>query len=277
MNHEYLQNVMGSPYVQEGEFSRLKAKGAQAMGALGAMAGHQIQSPVETKLHSLWDGFIASLKGIMKDWSGQVSPMFDQKAPITNGQQQQVKECLDELAKLLTSAVPQNIGSAPDKGYHDSTNRNPRDNPQSYVRGSAYNRSTTSPTKLTEMVEEGFWDAAKRDVKLNTALGSSDPSTILDSYKNHVLSMFQNFMKDAVKMTKMTAQQIYSMLAKMQPTQPGWQAAGNMQKVVKQLKTLQSVGDIKGNGEPPVINPQAARGQAPPQIQQPSKAQQLPP
>ena len=273
MDHEYLQNVMGSPYVQEGEFSRLKAKGAQAMGALGAMAGHQIQSPVETKLHSLWDGFIASLKGIMKDWSGQVSPMFDQKVPITNGQQQQVKESLDELAKLLTSAVPQNIGSAPDKGYHDSTKRNQRDNPQSYVRGSAYNRSTTSPTKLTEMVEEGFWDAANRDVKLNTALGSNDPSTILDSYKNHILSMFQNFMKDAVKTTKMTAQQVYSVLAKMQPSQPGWQATANMQKVVAQLKKLQGVGDITGKGAPPIMHPPAAAGEAPPVIQKPPQAQ----
>jgi hypothetical protein len=256
MDYEYLQNVMGSPYVQEGAFSRLKAKGAQAMGALGAMAGHQIQNPTETKLRSLWDGFIASLKGNMRDWSDQVSPMFDQRVPLTTEKQQQVKEALDELSRLLSSVGPKKIGTFP-MGGHNPQVRNQRDNPDTYVGGSAYNRSTTTPTKLTEMVEEGFWDVAKRDMKLNKALGSNDPSTILDSYKNHILSMFQNFMKDAVKMTKMTAQQVYSVLSKMQPAQSGWQAAGNMQKVVTQLQKLQSIGDTKGQGAPPIINPHA--------------------
>ena len=264
---------MGSPYVQEGAFSRLKAKGAQAMGALGAMAGHQVQSPAETKLHSLWDGFIASLKGNMRDWFNQVSPMLDQQVPLTNEKQQQVKETLDELSRLLSSVGPKKIGTAPDD-YAGVGARTKRRNPDTFVKGSAYNRSTTSPTKLTEMVEEGFWDAAKRDMKLNKALGSNDPSNILDSYKNHVLSLFQKFMQDAVKMTKMTAQQIYSVLAKMQPSQQGWQAAGNMQKVVQNLQTLQSVGDIKGQGEPPVIHPSSSAAEVPPVIQQPPSAQQ---
>ena len=281
MDHEYLQNVMGSPYVQEGAFSRLKAKGAQAMGAIGAMAGHQIQSPVETQLRSLWEGFVSSLKKLMKDWEGQVSPMFDQKVPLTNEKQQQVKEALDALAQTLSSMGPQKVGNFP-QGEHDPRVRNQRDNPETYVKGSAYNRSTTSPTKLTELMAEGFWDAANRDMGLNKALGSNDPSTILDKYKNQVLSIFQNFMKDAVKMTRMTAQQIYAVLAKMQPAKGGWQAAGNMQKVVGQLKTLQSIGDIKGTGAPPVINPPAdatqpeAQPEPEPEAQPEQPAQQQP-
>ena len=274
MDHEYLQNMLGSPYVNEGGFDQLKAKAAQAMGAAGAMAGHQIQNPTETKLRSLWEGFMSSLKKAMKDWEGQVSPMFDEQVPL-NEKQQQAKDALDMLARLLSSVGPQPIGTFP-PGEHDPRVRNQRDNPETYVKGSAYNRSTTSPpktpSKLTEIMDEGFWDAAKRDVGLNKSLGSNDPSTILDSYKNYVLSIFQNFMKDAIKMTKMTAQQVYSVLAKMQPAKGGWQAAGNMQKVVEQLKTLQSLGDIKGTGEPPVINPPADAAQQPqaqPQAPQP--------
>jgi hypothetical protein len=300
MDHEYLQNMMGSPYVNEGAFGQLKAKAAQAMGAAGTMAGHQIQSPNETKLHSLWEGFMTSLKKAMKDWAGQVAPMFDEQVPL-NEKQQQVKESLDALARLLSSVGPQKVGEFP-RGDHDPKVRNQRDNPETYVKGSAYNRSTTSPpkkpkgfevgpmhgfnglggynpktpTKLTELIDEGFWDAAKRDVGLNKSLGSNDPSTILDSYKNHVLSLFTGFMKDAVKMTKMTAQQVYSVLAKMQPAQQGWQAAGNMQKVVQQLKTLQSIGDIKGAGAPPVMNPQAAAGAVPPVIPTAQPPQQPP-
>ena len=274
MDHEYLQNVLGSPYVNEGGFDQLKAKAAQAMGAAGAMAGHQIQNPAETKLRSLWEGFMSSLKRAMRDWEGQVSPMFDAKVQL-NEKQQQAKDSLDALARLLSSTGPQKIGTAPDD-FADPGVRTQRRNPDTFVKGSAYNRSTTSPpktpTKMTEILGEGFWN---RDVKLNKSLGSNDPSTILDSYKNHVLSLFTGFMKDAVKMTKMTAQQVYSVLAKMQPAQQGWQAAGNMQKVVQQLKTLQSIGDIKGAGAPPVMNPQAAAGAVPPVIPQP--AEQPPP
>lgn len=269
MDHEYLQNVMGSPYVNEGAFDRLKAKGAQAMGALGAMAGYQIQSPAETKLRSLWEGFMSSLKKIMKDWEGQVSPMFDQKVPLTTEKQRQVKDALDALARTLAPVGPQKIGTAPDD-FADPGVRTQRRNPDTFVKGSAYNRSTTSPTKLSELVDEGFWDAAKRDMGLNKALGSNDPSKILDAYKNQVLSAFQSFMKDAVKMTKMTAQQIYGLLSKMQPAKGGWQAAGNMQKVVEHLKSLQAMGDITGKGEPPEMHPPAAPGEQPPVIQKPT-------
>lgn len=290
MDHEYLQNVMGSPYVNEGGFDQLKAKAAQAMGAVGTMAGQPIQNPTETKLHSLWEGFMSSLKKVMADWKGVSDNSFDAKVQLDD-KQQQVKEALDTLERFLSSAGPQKIGTFP-QGEHDPRVRNQRDNPNTYVKGSAYNRSTTSPkkaqpfqtpphdfgtyntpTKLTEILGEGFWN---RDVKLNKSLGSNDPSTILDSYKNHVLGIFKNFMKDARKMTGMTVQQIYGLLAKMQPAQSGWQAAGNMQKVVEQLKTLQSIGDIKGQGAPPVMNPQAAAGAVPPVIQQPPQ-QQPPP
>jgi hypothetical protein len=272
MDHEYLQNVMGSPYVQEGAFSRLKARGAQAMGALGAMAGHQIQDPNETKLRSLWDGFMSSLKKTMRDWETQISPMFDQKVTLDEDGKE-VKETLDALADLLTMQGPQKIGSAPNQGYHEPSVRNPRDNPNTYVKGSAYNRSTTSPTKLTELIDEGFWDAANRDIGLNKALGSNDPIKILNSYKNHVLSAFQKFMRDAVKMTKLTASQIYYKLYHIQPSKPGWQASGNMMKVVQRLTDLQNVGDV--GAVPPVIQPQ--QGQGVPPVIQPQQGQGVPP
>lgn len=272
MDQEYLQNVMGSPYVQEGAFSRLKARGAQAMGAIGTMAGQLIQSPAETKLRSLWEDFMSSLKKVMKDWEGVSTNSFGETIKLDE-KQQQVKDALDQLVRLMASSVPQKIGTAPDD-FAAPGARTQRRNPDTFVKGSAYNRSTTSPpkpisTKLTEILGEGFWN---RDIGLNKALGSNDPSTILDSYKNHILGIFKNFMKDAVKMTKMTAQQVYSMLAKMQPAKAGWQAAGNMQKVVEQLKTLQSIGDIKGTGAPPIIQPSGAEG--PPAEERPQAPQQ---
>src|SRR5271169_615658 len=116
MDYEYLQNMMGSPYVQEGAFSRLKAKGAQAMGALGTMAGEPIQNPTETKVRSLWEGFMSSLKKVMKDWEGVSDNSFDKQVSLDD-RQQQVKYDLDGLAKLLKPVGPQN-----------SSVRNQRDN-----------------------------------------------------------------------------------------------------------------------------------------------------
>jgi ribosomal protein L33 len=251
MDYEYLQNVMGSPYIDEGRFDRLKAKGAQAMGAVGAMAGYQIQNPTETKLKSLWEGFMSSLKKVMRDWEGQVAPMFDEQIPL-NGKQRRVKGSLDQLASLLKPIglqIP-----------------NTRD-PETYVKGSAYTQPTTpskTPSKLTELIDESLWDFANRGMGLNKALGSNDPSTIMDKYKNYILSLFKKFMKDAIKMTKMTESQIYSILAKMQHSRPGLKVSGNMQKVVKQLQTLQNIGDLKGKGAASITAPPPVAAAAPP-------------
>jgi hypothetical protein len=277
MDHEYLQNMMGSPYVNEGAFGQLKAKAAQAMGAAGTMAGQPIQNPTETKLHSLWEGFMSSLKKAMKDWKGVSDNSFDAKVELDE-RQQRAKDALDTLERLLSSVGPQKIGSvdARTERGRDPSTKLQGGWPGKPVQSAAPKLKTIppkTPTKMTEILGEGFWN---RDVKLNKSLGSNDPSTILDSYKNHVLSLFTGFMKDAVKMTKMTAQQVYSVLAKMQPAQQGWQAAGNMQKVVQQLKTLQSIGDIKGAGAPPVMNPQAAAGAVPPVIPTAQPPQQPP-
>ena len=226
MDIEYLQNVMGSPYVNEGAFSRLKARGAQAMGAMGATMGHQIQNPTETKLRSLWDGFMSSLNKVMSEWQTQVSPMLGPDVKIPKGGKP-IKNALDRLAQTLTP----------------------------------YNSQAASPN-LKTLAKEGLWDMAKRDMGLNKALASNNPLAILESYKKHILSLFKKFMTDAVKSTNLQPKQIYSTLAKMQPKEGGWQAAGNMQRVVQQLQKLQAVAPTPsapssayGGPVPPVISP----------------------
>ena len=100
MDNKYFQNILGSPYVNEGAFNRLKARGAQAIGAMGAMAGHQIQNPTETRLKSLWNGFISSLETVMTDWKSQVSPMFGTNVKL-DAASRQIRKNLDSLAQGL--------------------------------------------------------------------------------------------------------------------------------------------------------------------------------
>ena len=290
MDLEYIEHIKGSPYITEGRWDQFKAKAAQQMGSLGAMAGHQIQNPSEIKLRSLWEGFIRNLKTAMKDWEDQVSPMFGSDVQL-DAKEYQIKSALDNLNRVLSPMDPQKIGTVISRGYHNPNVRNQRDNPDTYVKGSTYNRSTTSPSlknlapksQQGADIEEGFWDAANRDVKLNKALGSNDPAQILNAYKNYVLSLFNSFMKDAMKVTTLTAQQIYQALAKIQPAKTGWQMAGNMQKVVQNLQALQNVGDTIPKASSGSVSPvlpqqkgatQADPGTKPPIIQKKPSAQQ---
>lgn len=252
---------MGSPYVNEGAFDRLKAKGAQAMGALGATMGHQIQNPAETKLRSLWEGFMSSLKKVMKDWSevskNQLGP--DVKIP-TGGKP--IKNALDKLAQIITVQI-QPINNF-NQNYNVYSPRTPRDNPDTYGKPS-------DAAKLKTIAEAGMLDMFKRDMGLNAALASNNPSKILNGYKNHVLGLFKKFMADAVKSTGLQPKQIYSILAKMQPKKTGWQAAGNMQRVVQQLQKLQGTTQKQptsyGGPVPPVLSPSGTTTAATPSAQ----------
>ncbi len=231
MDHEYLQNVMGSPYVSEGAFSRLKARGAQAQQAGSAMLGRGIQDPTVTKVKSLWDGMMKSFRPIINDWRTQVSPMLQNQK--LSGQADRIKRLLDDLAITLGPILGQLI--QPPRRYDDPTN----------IGGSpSFPQRTTG--KLTEMVEEGWWDAAKRDIGLNKKLGSNDPGQILDGYKNKLLSIYQAFLKDVKKMTGLSKDQIYPTLAKVVP---------QVKKVAGTMAELQTAPD--SSAKPPVQKPQA--------------------
>lgn len=228
MDHEYLQNVMGSPYVSEGALSRLKAKGAQAQQAGSAMLGRGIQDPTVTKVKSLWDGMMKSIRPIITDWRTQVSPMLQTQK--LSGQADRIKRLLDDLAVTLSPILAQRI--QPPRRYDDPT----------HISG-----VQAAPTqKLKEMVEEGWWDAAKRDIGLNKKLGSNDPGQILDGYKNKLLSIYQAFLKDVKKMTGLSKDQIYPTLAKVVP---------QVKKVAGTMAELQTAPD--SSAKPPVQKPQA--------------------
>ena len=158
MDNEYLKNMMGSPYVTEGAFDRLKAKGAQAMGAFGAMTGQPLQNPTETKVNSLWNGFESSLKKVMNDWKLRVSP----RVKPSDKNQARTKKYLDSLAQVILEQPIFKLGV---------------------------------PKSSKLKLQEGIWDFANRDIGLNNALSSNTPQTIIESYKKYVIGLFQNFIR----------------------------------------------------------------------------------
>ena len=254
MDFEYIEHIKGSPYITEGRWDQFKAKAAQQMGALGAMAGHQIQDPSDTKIRSLWEGFMKNLKRIMKDWESQVDPMFDLQVQL-NPNEQEIRTILNELSRVLKPiGMAEPIGQVKNLGYHaDPGVRNPRDNPDTYLKGYAGKPAQPSMKLKTlapkqsdysieeELEEEGFWDAANRDLKLNKALGSNNPAKILTAYKTYILSLWQGFMKDAIKMTGLTKNKIYAKLVSQM------KGTGNMPQVVKLLQRLQATRTVVPN------------------------------
>lgn len=246
MDFEYIEHIQGSPYITEGGWDRFKAKAAQQMGTWGAQMGHQIADPTETQLRSFWEGFVKTLKGVMKDWSGQIEPMFDATVQL-QPQDEAIKEIMDQLVTALQPpgmGKLQPVGQYKNLGYHsDPGVRNPRDNPDSYVKGSTYNRSTTSPSlkslapkqAVDYSIEEGLWDKVTRDKNLNQAVGSNNPTKILLAYKKYILSYWKEFLADASKNTGKSSKKIIETLLAMK-------GSGNMPEVVRLLLRLINAG-----------------------------------
>ena len=215
MDRNYIQNIMGSPYIDEERFPRLRAWGARARRAYGAMRGRGIENPQTTQLRSLWEGLMKSLSRLMEDWSNVSNgPSQMLQSTKLNRSDSRVKNILDQLAVTIrpTPDMPGVLG-VPSK--------------------------TTGNPKLKELAEEGMWT---RGFGLNKAISSNNPTTILNAYKNKVLSLYQKFLNDAVKMTKLPKNQIYGALAKIQPSMS---KALIMQKIAKLVANLQSTGSKK--------------------------------
>ena len=213
MDQEYLRNIMGSPYVNEGAFTQLKVKSAQAMSIFEGLES------TDPTLRYLWEGFMRYLKYAMKHWESKISPMLNGVAP---GKQKQVKDQLDALAKILFPAIPPTIGTPPSS-------------------------APPSPLPLDSdyTIEEGFWDTIKQGMGMNKTFGSNDSLTILNNWKNYIVSVFQGFVKKASRKTKMAEPQIYAALARIHLENPTWQIARNMQQIVNHFKTIQGIGDIR--------------------------------
>ncbi len=305
MDLEYIEHIIkGSPYITEGRWNQWKAKAAQQMGSLGAMAGHQIQDPNVTKLRSLWEGFSKNLKKSIRDWERQVSPMFNSPNVELDGTGQTIKKILDDLARVMRPMDPDTINRYK-KGYVDVLGANPtKKNPvgnNSLLQALVPKQKPPTKPPVTEDIGDAsrtVWNAANRELKLNKALRTNDPAQILNAYKSYTLSIFDSFSKDAIKMTGLPKEEIYKTLAKMQPAshpslksttyptptpgeppktyspgynkeQEGFQSSANMQKIVQLLLQLQKTADVTvkapAGATPPMLPPK------PPVIQQPQQ------
>jgi len=214
MDREYLKQIAGSPYIEEGLYDRLLARTRSGTQMAQALSGNSLESPQITKLKSLWNVLLISLRRILTDVENQISPLIKYRQsgavdpntgkplPPATQQQLQMLEAMKELYDAVTGNVA--IGNTLQQVKNPSYNLKSM---AAYQKGSQNAPSQPSPTstKLSEIFNESMWDATRRiftpgGISLSKAIASRDPDTILNAYKNAIKQIYDKFAADAVKL-----------------------------------------------------------------------------
>lgn len=177
MDQEYLQNIAGSSHVDEGLGDRILSRGASAAQRLGAMTGGSFQDLKYKKVNTLFNRFVSRLTGILKDFAEgphSVANRLEQMRPeVTPQQKQQIAQLRDLYDSIIPSPFQQHqVGQS-------ILNPRPR-------------------SALSEILKEGVFT---RDMGLNQALQSNNPTNIINAYVNEIKKQYDAFIKDAMKVT----------------------------------------------------------------------------
>ena len=178
MDKEYLQNIAGSPHVNEGLGDRILARGASGLQRVSAMTGGDIQDLNHRKVNTLFTGFINKLTGLLKDFAEgphSVANRLQQMQPPISGVQ---RDTIEQIRDLYSSLVPSTF--------------------QQHQVGQSILNPRSNRSALTELLKEGIFT---RDMGLNKALQTNNPTTILNAYLAEIKRAYDTFIRDAMKVT----------------------------------------------------------------------------
>lgn len=177
-DQEYLQNIAGSPHVDEGLGDRILSRGSSGLQRMRSMVGGEFSDPNYTKIQSLFNTFLKKVTGVLKDFSegphSVANRLSQMKPQITPQQQATIQQFRDLYSSIVPSPVLQ----------HQTQ--------QSIL------QPRSSRSQLTEMLKEGIFT---RDMGLNAALYSNDPTKILNAYSKELKKSYDTFLADAMKVT----------------------------------------------------------------------------
>jgi hypothetical protein len=303
MDFEYLEHIKGSPYVKEGAMGYLKSKAdqakahaAQGLGGINAITGYEIQDKNFTAVRSLWNSFLKSLTSLMEDWNDEVAHMID--SPQVKSQlgekELALKEALDGLFNSLRSQAPRGIGSVTPRTERpwdtvqdrypnpSQSGTYPQQSPPSPTLKSLVKKKKETPATRADAaiqakkqqgfdpsIEEGMWT---RDLGLNKALWSRNPGRILNGYKDEVVKLFTNFLKQVKNVTGLSYQQLIPLVAKIQVGP----FRASVKSVIDKVQALVNTPDTdqpQDQAKPQAGQPQTQQPQQPQQPQQGASAQ----
>jgi hypothetical protein len=177
-DQEYLQNIVNSPHVDEGLGDRILSRGSSGFQKFRSMVGGEFSDPNYTKIQSLFNGFLNKITGILKDFSegphSVANRILQMKSGITPEQKATVKKLTDLYSLLVPTSFLQH------QTQHSILS----------PRGSR--------SQLSEMLREGIFS---REMSLNAALFSNNPTKIINAYIKELKKVYNNFITDAMKVT----------------------------------------------------------------------------
>ena len=177
MHKEYLDNIAGSPHVDEGLGDQLYARGASGLQRLSAMTGGSIDDLNYRKVNVLFNTFTSKLVKTLKDFAEgehSIANRLEQMRPEITPVQRDIIEQLRDLYALLVPSQMQ---------QHQMTQALSNQPPRS---------------SFTEILKEGIFN---RELSLNKALQTNNATTILNAYITEIKKAYDSFIRDAMKVT----------------------------------------------------------------------------
>lgn len=177
MDKDYLQNIAGSLHIDEGLGDRILARGSSGLQRFSAMSGGDIDDLNYKKVQTIFNIFVKKLITTLKDFAEgdhSVANRLQQMRPPLSATQRDITE---KMRDLYSSLVPTEF----QQHQLGHSVLNPK------------NRSS-----ITEMLKEGIFS---REMSLNKALQSNDPTKILTAYLSEIKKAYDNFLRDAQKVT----------------------------------------------------------------------------
>jgi hypothetical protein len=243
MDREYLQNIAGSSHVDEGLGDRILARGSSGLQRMSAMSGGNIDDLNYKKVQTLFNGFVKKLTTVLKDFAEgdhSVANRLEQMRPPISPVQ---RDTIEQIRDLYSSLIPSNFQ-------------------QHQLGQSVLNPRNPNRSALSELLKEGIFN---REMGLNKALQTNNPTTIINAYINEIKKAYDSFLRDAMKVTG-------------HPRDFIKRTVGNLDKkwapILNKVENVINASQAQQPAQPAVdpnaaaasSNPQAAPGAVPPVI-----------
>jgi hypothetical protein len=222
MDKKYLTSLEASPYVDEGLFDRVKARGAAGMQRYKGVTNVGWKPIEDTKMESLWNSFRKKVASIVQDFNVNVLPNIQRNRP-----QDLVafKKDVDKFVKL---------GKTIYAGPRQFTN------PE--LQRTLGTRSASDPSvSVAQKLREAGIGKFFRSPSLNQALASNDTNKTITAYKSHLKKLYDEFINDVQFVTKIPSNYVgQSIVSNKMEWAPAFNQIENLIGVPQSTKSAQA-------------------------------------
>lgn len=171
MDNNYIKNLEGSPYIDEGLWDRLKAKGSAIKQGYRNIFGkeQQVGSVTDSQFNSLFSGFKSKTENTIKLFLKHIKPYEDSKKLS-----KQNKIDLDNFKRLYNKISKINILKTENRDH---------------INSGGYN--------MVDFISEAKSDYSPFSILGARAMGDTD--AIVKAYKNKLISIYNSFLADLQK------------------------------------------------------------------------------